>query len=146
MLLWRRTLDELRRKLQELKSMHDRFNPFFVLGTTGREETHSRMLKWLLTPTESHGLGAAILEECAAAAGLDRAALGQHPYVESEKGLVRGHGSGRMDLLIRDKRDEPDFVCVMELKTYSEEHHNQLMRYQAYAKDDGPMLVGATCT
>jgi len=43
--------------LRDLQKLIGRFNTFRVLGIENMEIRHSRILAWLLTPSESHGLG-----------------------------------------------------------------------------------------
>jgi hypothetical protein len=43
--------------LKRLQKLIGRFNTFRVLGIENMEIKHSQMLAWLLTPSESHGLG-----------------------------------------------------------------------------------------
>jgi len=44
-------------ELRQLESVLGQFNTFRVLGIEDAEIRHSNMLAWLLTPSESHGLG-----------------------------------------------------------------------------------------
>jgi hypothetical protein len=51
------------RDFLELDTRHQRFNLFSALGAVRNELRHSNFLKFLLSPNESHGLGAAILTQ-----------------------------------------------------------------------------------
>ena len=44
-------------KLERLEATLDDFNPFEALGWTRQELRHSAFLRWILDPTETHGLG-----------------------------------------------------------------------------------------
>jgi len=117
-------------ELDELERLMSEFNLFRLLGLGSAEETHSRILAWLLTPRENHRLGAAFLNRfLAATTDLDRAdADGSAAQVQREwHNAVDGQG-GRLDLLIRDEGQR--FLCAIENKVYSGEHSGQLTRYR----------------
>lgn len=54
-------LSEITKLLKTLESESGKFNIFNVLGVDGFEIRHSFMLKWLLSPSENHGLGSLFL-------------------------------------------------------------------------------------
>ena len=116
--------------LAELERLLSEFNLFRLLGIGGSEETHSRILAWLLNPRENHRLGAAFLNRFMAAtmpldgAGADWSAA----QVQREwQNAVDGQG-GRLDLLILDEGQR--FLCAIENKVRSGEHSDQLTRYR----------------
>ena len=112
--------------LAELERLLAEFNLFRLLGLGGAEETHSRILAWLLNPRENHRLGTAFLNRfLAATTDLDRAdADGSAAQVQREWQGQRG----RLDLLILDEGQQ--FLCAIENKVYSGEHSQQLTRYR----------------
>ena len=68
-----RLLAEWREAMTEMRCHYDRLvsdglwltgpSDFFeIVGLARHENTHSRMLKWLLTPTARHGLGSGLVE------------------------------------------------------------------------------------
>lgn len=63
---WNEAMAEMRREQERLVSegrwMTGPSDFFGILGLARRENPHSRMLKWLLTPTARHGLGSGLLE------------------------------------------------------------------------------------
>ncbi len=69
----RRLLAQWREAMTEMRCHHDRLisdglwltgpSDFLdIVGLARHENTHSRMLKWLLTPTARHGLGSGFVE------------------------------------------------------------------------------------
>ena len=117
-------------ELAELERLLSEFNLFRLLGIGGSEETHSRVLAWLLNPRENHRLGAAFLNRfLAATTDLDRAdADGSAAQVQREwQNAVDGQ-PGRLDLLILDEGQR--FLCAIENKVRSGEHGGQLTRYR----------------
>ena len=116
--------------LAELERLLSEFNLFRLLGWGSYEETHSRILAWLLNPRENHRLGAAFLNKfLAATMPLERSeADGSAARVQREwRNLVDGQ-QGFLDLLILD--EERQFLCAIENKVYSGEHSGQLTRYR----------------
>ena len=116
--------------LAELERLLSEFNLFRLLSLGSYEETHSRILAWLLNPRENHRLGAAFLNKFLAAtmplaiSGADWSAA----RVQREwRNLVDGQ-QGFLDLLILD--EERQFLCAIENKVYSGEHSGQLTRYR----------------
>ena len=112
--------------LAELERLLAEFNLFRFFDLGGYEETHSRILAWLLNPRGNHRLGAAFLNRfLAATTDLDRAdADGSAAQVQRE---WQGQW-GRLDLLILDEGQQ--FLCAIENKVYSGEHSQQLTRYR----------------
>ena len=119
--------------LERLESMLDRFNLFESLGIVRQEIRHSAFLRWLLDPTETHGLrdywlrqflrkvikiGEGILNNAPSLFDLDDWNLGR---VEVRKEWRN------IDILILD--EENRFVCVIENKVDSGQGKGQLKRY-----------------
>ena len=116
--------------LAELERLLAEFNLFRLLGLGSYEETHSRVLAWLLNPRENHRLGAAFLNRfLAATMPLDGAgADGSAAQVQREWHNAVDGQQGFLDLLIRDEGQR--FLCAIENKVYSGEHSGQLTRYR----------------
>lgn len=116
--------------LAELERLLAEFNLFRLLGIGSAEETHSRILAWLLNPRENHRLGAAFLNRfLAATTDLDRAdADGSAAQVQREWHNAVDGQQGFLDLLILDEGHR--FLCAIENKVYSGEHSGQLTRYR----------------
>ena len=116
--------------LTELERLLSEFNLFRLLGLGSAEETHSRILAWLLNPRENHRLGAAFLNRfLAATTDLDRAdADGSAAQVQREWHNAVDGQQGFLDLLILDEGQQ--FLCAIENKVYSGEHSGQLTRYR----------------
>jgi len=121
---------ELRKELETFHTLRKAFNPFIVLNNPGQEETHNRMLAWLLDPEGSHslkGFFAQKLLQC------------QRPLpdfsslkVEREV-IVKGPGrraERRIDLLAT--LPEQEVGWLIELKTYSGERPGQLNDYRTW--------------
>lgn len=116
--------------LAELERLLAEFNLFRLLGIGSAEETHSRILAWLLNPRENHRLGDAFLKSFLAAttplemSGADGSAAQVlrewHNAVDGQQGFL--------DLLILDEGQR--FLCAIENKVYSGEHSGQLTRYR----------------
>ena len=116
--------------LAELERLLSEFNLFRFFDLGSYEETHSRILAWLLNPRENHRLGAAFLNKFLAAtmpperSGADwSAARVQREWRNSVEGQ-----QGFLDLLILDEGQQ--FLCAIENKVYSGEHSGQLTRYR----------------
>ena len=116
--------------LTELERLLAEFNLFRFFDLGGYEETHSRILAWLLNPRENHRLGAAFLNRFLAAtmawdgAGADWSAA---QVLREWQNAVDGQ-PGRLDLLILDEGLR--FLCAIENKVRSGEHSGQLTRYR----------------
>lgn len=116
--------------LAALERLLSEFNLFRLLGWGSYEETHSRILAWLLNPRENHRLGAAFLNKFLAATMplAMSEADGSAARVQREwRNQVDGQ-QGFLDLLILD--EEQQFLCAIENKVYSGEHGGQLTRYR----------------
>lgn len=136
------TLDELEAllinnpDLQHIKSHLGRFNPIKVMGMAHMEIRHSSILRWLLDPQESHGLGDVFLKSFLTEAvrghdsTLSPSAL---DIFQSDLMDVEVRTEWRnIDLLILSPRN--GWVFVVENKFYSTQHSDQLLRYMEIAQ------------
>ena len=118
--------------LVELEQLLSEFNLFrllpFNLGR--REETHSRILAWLLNPEENHRLGDAFLQgflSSATTLAMSGSDLSAAQVQREWPNDVDGQ-KGYLDILILDEGQK--FLCAIENKVHSEEHSRQLTRYR----------------
>ena len=120
--------------LERLEAILDRFNIFESLGLVRQEIRHSAFLRWLLDPTETHGLGdywlrrflRIIIKACEenprnapSLFDLDGWDLGETEVYKEWHNI---------DILILDNRNR--FVCVLENKVDAGETRGQLQRYR----------------
>lgn len=135
------TLDELEAflinnpDLQRIRSHLGRFNPIKVMGMAHMEIRHSAVLRWLLDPQESHGLGDAFLKSF-----LTEAVRGHDGSLEPT--ALEIHQSDLMDAEVRSEWRSIDllilsprngWVFVIENKFHSTQHSDQLSRYMDVA-------------
>jgi hypothetical protein len=119
--------DGLIHELTEFQRLRNIFNPFKVLDNAGREETHSRMLAWLLDPHGSHGMGEFFASKFLPLPNGRNADFGE--LIVEREVQIR---DGRLDLLVTNPREK--FVWAIELKTYSGERENQLSNYREWCE------------
>jgi hypothetical protein len=115
---------------------------FDILGMTFNEGIHSRMLRWLLDPSESHGLGTTFLRRflyaAAKASVQNDYGVNGHPItpleaesysfadvsVDAESELPNHR---RLDLVVRSEREK--WLCVIENKVLAAEGDEQTISY-----------------
>lgn len=113
--------------IDELEGILGKPNIFDVLGTARTEIRHSNMLKWLLDPSGTHGLGGLFLRLFLQTLGKRGAEAIRLLAVDLESFVVmREHR--HIDLLIVSKAAK--VVIAVENKVDSGEHDNQLERYE----------------
>lgn len=120
--------------LEHLESIIDQFNMFESLGLVRQEILHSSFLHWLLDPAETHGLSdywlrhflRVVIKNGEEILG-NRLSLFDLDGWDFSGAEVRKEWRN-IDLLIVD--DHNMFVCVIENKVDSNEHSDQLNRYQ----------------
>ena len=120
--------------LEQLETILDQFNLFESLGLVRHEIRHSAFLRWLLDPSETHGLGdywlrqflrqvikagEGVSDDFLTLFDLDALNLGQAEVRKEWRNI---------DLLIFDQ--EHRFVCAIENKVDSGEGVGQLQRYR----------------
>lgn len=129
--------------LLELESLIGRFNIFDALDIARVEIRHSTFLGFILSPSESHGLGQLFLR----ALLIDiLKSTPQHlrplSPVDLDGADLRGvevrREWQRIDLFI--KVEEPEFIVVIENKVDSGEHTNQLARYERGVESAYPLV------
>lgn len=121
--------------LDPIENALGRVSMFDVLGMARNEIRHSRVLRWLLDPNESHGLGPlflrAFLQQVCMAGGdafdLLTADLDTFSVFHEYK---------HIDLLLISR--ESKVVVAIENKVDSTEHDDQLKRYEDVLRADFP--------
>ena len=126
--------------LEQLETILYRFNLFESLGLVRQEIRHSAFLRWLLDPTETHGLsdywlrqflrkviknGEEILGNTFSLFDLDGWDLTQAEVRREWRNI---------DILILDEKNH--FVCAIENKVDSGESGDQLKRYQQLVEQE----------
>jgi hypothetical protein len=141
----------------EFQNLHKRLSEntiFDILGISLEERIHSRMLGWLLDPSESHGLGATIirrfLSKAAQVARSQKLSYGEaegQPITSlsaetfSFSDLVirpeyRMKSARRPDLLLTSKVER--WLCLIENKILSEEGNEQTADYYVGLRAEFP--------
>ena len=119
--------------LERLESMLDRFNLFESLGIVRQEIRHSAFLRWILDPTETHGLGDYWLRQfLRKVIKIGEGILNNAPSLFDLDDWNLGRAEVRkewrnIDILIIDEANR--FVCVIENKVDSSQAIGQLRRY-----------------
>lgn len=129
--------------LLTLEETIGKFNVFDSLGIARVEIRHSNFLAWLITPSESHGLGDTFLKALLMDVLREARKQGFDPPVspvELDGAELQGVDIRRewrnIDLLIAC--DDPKFVVAIENKVDSSEHSNQLQRYEDIVRNAFP--------
>lgn len=129
-------------ELERLEAILDDFNPFAALQWTHQELRHSAFLRWLLDPTETHGLGPYFL--CAFLKRIAHRSVGLRPQAPTvvdvdswdlSSAAVLQEWNG-IDLFVQD--DANRFVGVIENKIDTLEHGEQLQRYRRLVERQFP--------
>lgn len=123
----------LSEELEELSNLTSDFNIFNALKLQNNEIRHSNFLSWLMTPYETHKLGAYFLKEFLKTA-IKEFSLNENIYLglqdiaffNLEDAEIRREYKN-IDLLIISPQN--NFVCVIENKIWSGEHDCQLEKY-----------------
>ena len=121
-----------------LEEMLSEFDAFSFLGVWDKEETHSRILAWLLDPRGSHSAGDFFLTNFLA----ETKAITKEQIQTTDwsQTLVRREWlnivdgqTGYLDILILNA--DLSFACGIENKIFSAEHSGQLTRYRRALED-----------
>ena len=139
---WHRAMSEMRRQHDRLVS-HGQWvtGPSDVLDIVGlarNENTHSRMLPWLLNPTGRHGLGCALVrrlvEHCTARLVLP-------PLPVREVTFSQWRNDREADLVVRGD----DFTLVIENKVDAPEQPRQCDDlYSNFRNEKAPLFLFLT--
>lgn len=123
-----------------LRATGEHFNIFQILGVGHYEvSTHSAMLCNLLSPSGSHGQGAAFLKCFIAVLGLDGAFDADSACVKPEASIGRrtDTAGGRLDILITDKAGGK---IAIENKIHADEQDNWVRRYLNGLRPNGQLI------
>ena len=119
--------------LERLEEILSKFDAFAFLSISRSEETHSKILAWLLDPQENHSAGDLfltefLLETGAATCEQVRTIDWSNTIVQREWRNVVDGETGFWDILILNAGAK--FACAVENKLFSGEHTEQLTRYR----------------
>lgn len=126
-------LRSLSLQLPRLDSIGSRCNVFRLLDVARAELVHSRMLAWLLDPMAGHGAGDAAVQALLRDL-LDKPTSGSLPF--DVRGLRVEREWQFVDILIVCPAEQT--VVIIENKVDSDEHDNQLARYERLVNDAFP--------
>jgi hypothetical protein len=120
-------------ELERLESILSDFNPFVALRWTRQETRHSQFLRWLLDPSETHGIEAYFLRAFSKRAAAKSVGGTAVPSVIDLDSLDFADTQvltewNEIDVLVRS--DEQRLIAVIENKIDSAEHSQQLQRYR----------------
>ncbi|MDE2843686.1 MAG: PD-(D/E)XK nuclease family protein [Chloroflexota bacterium] len=124
--------------LNKLGQLLSQFNLFDTLDLHWREPIHSRILGWLLSPKENHGINDGFLKQFLKTTFPSENIIGDwsDAKVHEEWNNTVDHFNGRLDLLVTE--ESRHFLCAIENKVWSEEHSNQLTRYRRAVEEKYP--------
>ncbi len=133
-------LQRLEELLAEAKARPVEFDLFEVLNLWWQEDTHSRVLTWLLGPTNNHGIGDYFLKMFLAQLDLPDCISKDGDWSKSESQrewycAVDG-GAGWLDILVTNV--DLKFACAIENKTFSPEGGRQLTHYRKALEAEYP--------
>jgi hypothetical protein len=122
--------------MDEIRAARAEVNPFVVLNRIGREETHARVLAWLLDPAGEHRFGSQVARHLlprgfTLSERTDLQVTAEHQIPRRELG--RAEQARRIDLSVISR--ESHYLCLVELKTFSEQHSDQLRAYRSWAEE-----------
>lgn len=127
--------------LERLETILDEFNPFEAMRWTRQELRHSAFLRWLLDPSETHGLQSYFLRSFLKWAARTPDSSPTRPTVIDldawklqDTQVVAEWES--VDIFIRD--DDERFLAVIENKVDTSEHSQQLARYRSMVEGRFP--------
>ncbi len=130
---WLRSgLEPLKQLLAEERQASAEFNLFELLERHHREETHSRVLTWLLDPNGNHGVGDYFLKTFLLTTGCPLEVADNSDWTQVTSQREWGHEvdgtRGSLDILVVDASKQ--FLCAIENKVFHSESDGQLNRYR----------------
>lgn len=137
-------LEEFLKDIEVLQKVEDKvstFNVFDILGVVNNELRHSNMLRWLMTPSESHGLDDLFMEKLVKKAiEVDNIPMKQYDslniLLNDYSDLAVYRESNNIDILAVS--DYSKFVLVIENKIWSDEAEHQLKKYEKIVNNNYP--------
>ena len=139
---WRRAMSDMRRQHDRLVS-HGQWvtgpsDVLDIIGLARNENTHSRMLQWLLNPTGRHGLGCALVRRLV---GHCTAKLVPPPLPVREVTFSQWRNDREADLVVRGD----DFTLVIENKVDAPEQPRQCDDlYSNFRNENAPLFLFLT--
>ena len=114
--------------LEESRKRGEQFNMFWACGVNHYENTHSAIIAELLNPQGSHGQGTLFLSSfLKICCSNDFKFSPQGVQVCTEYPI----DDGRLDIFVKNKKEQ---VIIIENKIYAPDQHEQLKRYEGFAK------------
>ena len=130
-------------RLEELltnkRTQDTAFNLFEVLSLWYLEDSHSRVLSWLLGPQDTHRSGDIFLRRFLKASGLLNCNASNdwsNTIIHREWPAVVDDVRGRLDILVLNTTR--GFLCAIENKVFAPESHGQLSRYRRALEAEFP--------
>jgi hypothetical protein len=119
--------------LERLEAILDVFSPFTAMKWERQETRHSAFLRWILDPSETHGLGPYFLRSFLKMISYQSSGTTSPNVFEVDSWDLTDatveQESENIDILIQSEKDR--FVVVIENKVDTREHSNQLRRYRS---------------
>ncbi len=139
---WRGAMAAMRRKHDQLVAagrwLTGPADFFAIVGLARDENRHSRMLKWLLTPTARHGLGCGLVERLVGHC-MGKPVPGALEVRRVEFSVWRNDREA--DLVVWGR----DFTLIIENKVDASEQPNQCQDlYKNFRKENGPLFLFLT--
>lgn len=117
-------------KREQSRLRGEQFNMFTACGVNHYETTHSSILAELLNPQGSHGQGTLFLDKFLSSYQSDFSfKLDKGAFVEREKYT----GDGYIDIIVTNPYNQ---AIIIENKIYADDQHQQLIRYNDFAKKE----------
>jgi len=117
-------------RFEQIQSYLHRFNPIRVMKMEDMEIRHSSILGWLMTPSETHGLGDRFLKSFLASAlsGQSDGSMAMEIKGADLSGALVDIEKQSIDIFILCKKQ--NWAFVVENKYGSKQHSDQLTRYK----------------
>ncbi|WP_026859688.1 PD-(D/E)XK nuclease family protein [Jeotgalicoccus psychrophilus] len=137
-------LEEFLKDIEVLQKVEDgvsTFNVFDILGVVNNELRHSNMLRWLMTPSEAHGLDDLFMKKLIQKAIVNDKNSNQlydmlSTLLNEYSDLVVYRERKNIDILAVSENSK--FVLAIENKIWSVESKYQLKKYEKIVSNDYP--------
>ena len=126
---------------QDFKKWLTGVNIFEILGITSAEIRHSRILAWLLDPKENHKLRTRFLEKLLFKVIEKNESVTEVSSINAllwdfSDGYVYRESKNNIDILFSSEKNK--FNLVIENKTFTSDHDNQLSKYRTFIEKEYP--------
>lgn len=142
----KRALEKFMKDIDQLKKIEENvstFNVFDILGAVNNELRHSNMLRWLMTPSETHGLDDLLMKKLIKKAievegnkKEDRDFDVLNTLLNEYSDLAVYRERNNIDILAVS--EDSKFVLAIENKIWSGEAEHQLKKYERIVNNDYP--------